>query len=133
MSTVATVSLAVIAATCLIVMGAILALAFYVWRLLSRVEAVLAIAQRTLPDLATEARAILVRVDRDILGEVSRTVGKATAVLGSGIDAMERAGTTARRLTQSVVLPQLATAAGLLAAIREGLTWLHPSGDGRRR
>ncbi len=133
MSTVAAVSLAIIAATCIIAVGAFVVFLVYLWRVLGRVEAMLTLVQRALPGVLTDARAILTKIDREILGEVARTVTHVTTVVGSGISAVENAQSTARRITQGVILPQMASAIGLLAALRESLTWFRPTGDGKRR
>lgn len=133
MSTVAAVSLAVIAATCIIAVGAFIVFLVYLWRILGRIEAMLTLVQRALPGLLTDARTILTKIDREILGEVARTLTHVTTVVGSGINAVEHAQSTARRITQGVILPQMASALGLLAAIRESLNWFRPAGDGKRR
>ncbi len=133
MGTVATVSLAIIAATCIIGVGALVLLAVYLWRVLARVEAMLALVQRALPGLITETRAMLNRADREILGEVARTVMHFAAVVDTGITAVEHAQTTARRVAQAVIGPQMANALGVLAAVREGLGWFRSHGDGKRR
>lgn len=132
MSTVATVSLAIIAATCIIAVGAFLVLLVYLWRVLGRVEAMLALVQRALPGVLTDARAILVRIDNEIIGEVARTVTQVSTVVGSGVSAVEHAQSTARRITVGMILPQMASALGLLAAVRESLSWLR-TGDGKKR
>lgn len=133
MGTVATVSLAIIAATCIIAVGAMVVLAVYLWRILTRVEAMLALVQRSLPGLIADARAMLTKADREILGEVARTVTQLSAIVGAGITAVEQAQTAARRVAHAVSGPPVANAMGVLAAIREGLTWFRPHGDGRRR
>src|SRR5437870_4664208 len=51
MGTVATVSLAIIAATCVIAVGAFIVLAYYLWRVMARAEAMLELVQRSLPGL----------------------------------------------------------------------------------
>lgn len=129
MSTVANVSLAIIAATCVISVGAFLVFLVYLWRVLARVESMLMLVHRSLPGLVSDTRSILTKIDRDILGEVARTVEHVTTVVGTGVSAVEHVQSTARR----VILPQMATAIGLLSAIREGLNWFRPAGDGRRR
>jgi hypothetical protein len=60
-------------------------------------------------------------------------VTQVTAVVGTGVNAVTHVQTTARRVTQGVILSQMANAMGLLSAIREGLTWFRPAGDGKRR
>jgi len=132
-SSVATVSLAIIAATCLVSLVAFVIVLVYLWRVLARVEAMLTLVQRSLPGVVSDTRSILTKIDRDILGEVARTVTHVTTVVGTGVSAVEHAQSTARRVAQDVILPQMATAMGLLAAIREGLNWFRPAGDGRRR
>ncbi len=133
MSSVATVSLAIIAATCIISVVAFVILLVYLWRVLARVEAMLMLVHRSLPGLVSDTRSILTKIDRDILGEVARTVTHVTTVVGTGVSAVEHVQSTARRVAQGVILPQMATAMGLLSVIREGLTWFRPGGDGRRR
>ncbi len=136
MGTVATVSLAIIAATCIIAVGAFVVLAFYLWRVLARAEAMLDLVQRALPGFISDARAMLNRADREVLGELARTVARVGAVVGTGITAVEQTQTAARRVAQAVVGTQVANAMGVLAVIREGLGWFRPhgpQGDGKRR
>ncbi len=133
MGTVATVSLVIIAATCIIAVGAFVVLAYYLWRVMARAEAMLELVQRALPGFIGDARAMLTRADREILGELARTVGRVGAVVGNGVTVMEQTQTAARRVAQAVVNTQVANAMGVLAAIREGLGWFRPHGDGRRR
>jgi uncharacterized protein YoxC len=132
-TTVAAVSLAIIAATCLISVGAFVVFLVYLWRVLARVEAMLMLIQRSLPGLMSDTRSIMTKIDRDILGEMARAVTQVTAVVGTGVNAVTHVQTTARRVTQGVILSQMANAIGLLSAIREGLTWFRPAGDGKRR
>ena len=133
MGTVATVSLAIIAATCVIAVGAFVVLAYYLWRVMARAEAMLELVQRSLPGFIGDARAMLNRADREILGEVARTVARVGAVVGTGVIVMEQTQTAARRVAHAVVGSQVANALGVLAAIREGLGWFRPQGDGKRR
>lgn len=133
MGTVATVSLAIIAATCVVAVGAFLVLAYYLWRVMARAEAMLELVQRSLPGFIGDARAMLNRADREILGELARTVARVGGVVGTGVTAMEQTQTAARRVAQVVVGSQVANAMGVLAAIREGLGWFRPHGDGKRR
>jgi uncharacterized protein YoxC len=132
-TTVAAVSLAIIAATCLISVAAFVVFLVYLWRVLARVEAMLMLIQRSLPGLVSDTRSIMTKIDRDILGEMARAVTQVTAVVGTGVNAVTHVQTTARRVTQGVILSQMANAIGLLSAIREGLTWFRPAGDGKRR
>lgn len=133
MGTVATVSLAIIAATCIIAVGAFVVLAYYLWRVMVRAEAMLELVQRSLPGFIGDARAMLNRADREIVGELARTVARMGAVVGTGVAAMEQTQTAARRVAQAVVGSQVANAMGVLAAIREGLGWFRTHGDGKRR
>jgi uncharacterized protein YoxC len=132
-TTVAAVSLAIIAATCLISVAAFVVFLVYLWRVLARVEAMLMLIQRSLPGLMSDTRSIMTKIDRDILGEMARAVTQVAAVVGTGVNAVTHVQTTARRVTQGVILSQMANAIGLLSAIREGLTWFRPAGDGKRR
>lgn len=130
--TVADVSLVIIAATCVISVVSFIVLGVLLWRVISRVEAMLTVIHEALPELVTDTRAILARVDGEIVGEVARAVHNVTSVVGTGVSTLEQVGSTARRAAD-VVLPPLATAVGLLAAIREGLAWFRPGGNGKRR
>ena len=76
---------------------------------------------------------MLTRADREIIGEVARTVTQLATVVGTGITVVEQAQTTARRVAHAVLGSQVANAMGMLAAIREGLGWFRPYGDGKRR
>jgi uncharacterized protein YoxC len=132
-TTVAAVSLAIIAATCVISAAAFVVFLVYLWRVLGRVEAMLMLIHRSLPGLVSDTRSIMTKIDRDILGEVERAVTQIAAAVETGVGAVTRVQATARRVTQGVVLSQLANAVGLLSAVREGLTWFRPAGDGKRR
>jgi hypothetical protein len=132
-TTVATVSLAIIAATCVISAAAFVVFLVYLWRVLGRVEAMLMLIHRSLPGLVSDTRSIIMKIDQDILGEVERAVIQVTTAVETGISAVTRVQETARRVTQGVILSQMANAVGLLSAIREGLTWFRPAGDGKRR
>ena len=133
MSTVATISLAVIAATCVISMAAFVLFVLVSWRLVRQVQTILAEVERALPGLINGARGILTRVDQEIVGDAIRTFHRVSTVVDSGVDTVEQVQSTARRVARVVILPQVATAAGLVAAIREGLGWLRPGGNGNRR
>jgi hypothetical protein len=132
MSTVATISLAVIAATCVISMAAFVVFVLVSWRLVRQVQTILTLVERALPGLISGARGILTRVDQEIVGDAIRTFHRVSTVVDSGVDTVEQVQSTARRVARVVILPQVATAAGLVAAIREGLGWLRPGGDGKR-
>jgi uncharacterized protein YoxC len=129
--TIADMSLAIIAATCVISVVTLIVFVVLLWRVISRVEAMLAVIDRALPDLVTDTRGILARIDREIVGEVVRAVDQVTSLVGAGVSTLEQVQSTARRVASDVVLPQMASAAGLLAVIREGLTWFRPGGDGK--
>ena len=132
MSTVASVSLAIIAATSVIAVVAFVVFLYYGWRTVRRAEAILALVQRALPGLATDLRAMLDKVDQEILEETIRTLRRVSVVIGSGVSTIEQVQQTARRVAQDVILPPMSTAAGVFAVIREGLQWFRPGGDGHR-
>ncbi|HLJ58602.1 MAG TPA: hypothetical protein VKZ50_02605 [bacterium] len=113
MSIVADVSLAIIAATCLIVTGVTVAVFVMAWRVVVRVQTVVAAAQRVLPLVTADLRNVLVRTE-DVLGTVSKT----HAVLQSGIEALIRMQDVARQAAQTI-----GAGAAVLAAIRAGLRW----------
>ena len=133
MSTIATISLAVIAATCVISMAAFVLFLLGSWRLARHVQTILTQVEGAVPEVINSARGILTRVDQEIVGDAIRTFHRVSTAVDSGVDAVEQVQSTARRVARVVILPQVATAAGLVAAIREGLGWLRPGGDGKRR
>ena len=133
MSTIATISLAVIAATCVISMAAFLLFLVASWRLVRHIQIILANVEQALPALIGSARGILTRIDQEIVGDAIRTFQHVSTVVDSGVDTVEHVQNMARRVARVVVLPQVATAAGEVAAIREGLGWLRPGGNGKRR
>jgi hypothetical protein len=133
MSTVATVSLAVIAATCVISMAAFVLFLFLSWQLLQRVQTILMLVERALPEIIAGTRGIMTKIDQEIVGDAIRAFHRVNAVVGSGMDTVQQVQSAARRMARLVILPQVATAAGLAAAIREGLGWLRPGGNGKRR
>ena len=133
MGTVATVSLAIIAATCIIAVVVFVVLAYYLWRVMARAEAMLELVQRSLPGFIGDARAMLNRADREILGELAKTIARVGAAVGTGVAAVEQTQTAARRVAQVVIGSQVANAMGVVAAIRESLAWFRPHGDGKRR
>ena len=133
MSTVATVSLAVIAATCVISMTAFVLFLFLSWRLLQRVQTILMLVERALPEIIAGTRGIMTRIDQEIVGDAIRAFHRVNAAVSSGMDTVQQVQSAARRVARLVILPQMATAAGLAAAIREGLGWLRPGGNGKRR
>lgn len=133
MSTVVDVSLVIIAATSIIAVAGFVVFLVLLWRVVARAEAILILLNRALPGVVTDVRGILNKVDHEILGEVVRSLERVTAVVADGVSTFEQVQQTARRVTQGVILPPMATAAGLLSAIREGLHWFRPGRDGNRR
>jgi len=103
------------------------------WRLVRQVQTILAEVERALPGLINGARGILTRVDQEIVGDAIRTFHRVSTAVDSGVDTVEQVQSTARRVARVVILPQVATAAGLVAAIREGFGWLRSGGNGKRR
>jgi hypothetical protein len=133
MSTIATISLAVIAATCVISMAAFVLFLLASWRLARNVQTILTQVQGALPEVISSVRGILTRVDQEIVGDAIRTFHRVSTAVDSGVDTVEQVQSTARRVARVVILPQVATAAGLVAAIREGFGWLRSGGNGKRR
>ena len=133
MSTIATISLAVIAATCVISMAAFVLFLMASWRLARNVQTIFTQVQGALPEVINSARGILTRVDQEIVGDAIRTFHRVSTAVDSGVDTVEQVQSTARRVARVVILPQVATAAGLVAAIREGFGWLRSGGNGKRR
>ena len=133
MSTIAPISLAVIAATCVISMAAFVLFLLASWRLARNVQTILTQVQGALPEVISSVRGILTRVDQEIVGDAIRTFHRVSTAVDSGVDTVEQVQSTARRVARVVILPQVATAAGLVAAIREGFGWLRSGGNGKRR
>src|SRR2546430_16316573 len=96
MSTVANVSLAIIAATCVIAVVAFVVFLYYGWRAVRRAEAILALVQRVLPGLAIDLRAMLDKVDQEILDEAIRTLRRGGGGIGPGGGTHRAGGPRAR-------------------------------------
>lgn len=131
MLTVATISLAIIAATCIIVAAVIVFFIVRLWRLVSRAEAILGLVQHAVPGYLDEVQGMLTKIDREILGDIVRTLRRTTAVVGAGVDTLAQVQDRARRVAEGVIYPPVAAAAGLFAVLREGLTWFRSEGDGK--
>lgn len=118
MSSVADVSLAIIAATCVIAVIVMLAILVIVWRIAIRIHALLSVANRTLPELIVSLQTVFGHV-HEALG----TIAKTHARLLSGIDRLENA---THHVIRDIIRPTAATGAGVLAALREGCRRVRP-------
>ncbi|HLJ59241.1 MAG TPA: hypothetical protein VKZ50_05870 [bacterium] len=118
MSNIADVSLAIIAATCLIAVAVMLTILVIAWRIAMRIHALLSVADHALPNLVTNLRTVSGRVQ-----DALETVAKTHALLLSGIARLENA---TRHLIRDVLQPTVASGVGVLAAFREGCRWIRP-------
>jgi len=102
-------------------------------RLLGQVHTTLAITNESLPGILVETRQLIAKLDTasDGLVQVSERLSRLEGGINSAADIIEGLR-GALRQTRNVVLPGVANAAGVLAALREGMHWVRPRRDGGR-
>ena len=129
MPSISDVSLAVIAAASIVAVLASLPALAQVRRTAARAESVLSQIENTLPALIAELREATARVERtmDAVGGLTETVERMDRLTAAATRTIEVAGAAMRR----VAVPSVANAAGLLAAVREGIQWVWPRRERR--
>lgn len=125
---IAEISLAVIAAATLVSVIALVPVLIQVRRTAARAEQVLASVDGTLPGLLTDLRALVRKIDAtaDTLRDLAESVDRLGRYAETAVHTFEGMGETARRMARDVIMPSVARAAGLLAAVREGMQWVRP-------
>lgn len=120
---VAEVSLAVIALAIIVTVIALIPVFAQVRRTVKQAETVLVSLDGTLPALIAEVRTVIKTVD--VTAESLRD-------LAGSLERLDRFVTSAVQTAEGVVMPSVATAAGVIAALRESLQWvLHKRDRGR--
>ena len=129
MPSIADVSLAVIAAASIVAVLASLPALAQVRRTAARAESVLSQIENTLPALIAELREATARMERtmDAVGGLTETVERMDRLTAAATRAIEVAGAAMRR----AAAPSVANAAGLLAAVREGIQLVWPRRERR--
>jgi uncharacterized protein YoxC len=122
---------AVVAAAVVVGVIVFAGVALQLRRLFGRVETTLAITNQSLPGILLESRQLIAKLDRasDSLVAVSERLARLDRVITSAADVLEGLR-GALRQTRNVFMPSVANAAGVLAALREGVQWVRPRRDG---
>ncbi len=125
---IAEVSLAVIAVAFVVVAIALIPVLRQIRRTARRGEAVLTSVNETLPDLLIETRIILesLRKAAGTLQELAGSIERLDRFVDTAARTAENVRESARQMAQDVIMPSVATAAGVLAALREGIQWIRP-------
>lgn len=131
MPSVSEISLAVIAAAFVIAVAALVPVLAQVRRTARRAEQVLAAAEGQLPGLLEQVRALVAKLDRtvDAMGDLTQTIGRLDQMAERSLETVEQIGTIMRQTARDVLAPSMAGAAGVLAALREGIQWVWPRRD----
>lgn len=134
MSTVGDVSLAVIAAAAVVVAVFLVPVLLQVRRTALRAEEVLASVQGALLPLLEDLRSLVRKLDgvADTLEGVAHSVERLDRMAQRAVHTVDGVREAARRVVRDAVLPVVANAAGVLAALREGIQWIRPIRDQRR-
>ncbi|HLW48882.1 MAG TPA: hypothetical protein VKW09_14090 [bacterium] len=127
------ISLAVIAAACVVAAGAGVPALVQFRRTAARAENVLAELERTLPALVIEARAVTARADRTLaaMDGVLDTIARMDRLTTAAARSLEGAGAIMRQMAAGTIAPTVTNAVGLLAALREGIQWIWPRRERR--
>ena len=122
------VSLAVIAAASVVAVLVAIPALVQIRRTAARAESLLTQVESTLPALLVELRQATARAERtmDAMGGLTETVERMDRLTAAATRTVELAGVALRHVTADVVAPSVANAAGLLAAVREGIQWVGP-------
>jgi predicted PurR-regulated permease PerM len=117
--TIASVSLAVMAAAAVAAVLLAVPVLVQIRRTAARAESVLAYVEGTLPGLVAELRQAAARSERAL-----EAVERVDRLAAAAARTLQFTGAAMRRLAADVVAPSAANAAGLLAGLRAGIQWV---------
>ncbi len=139
MSTVADVSLAVIALVAVLVVIVAIPVLIQVGRAAKQAELALGRINGALPSLLMEIRTILgsvaesvrhssetLRGFSDTLHNLSASIERLDRFMNSTARTVEGVQTSARQMAEQIIMPSVATAAGVLSVLRESMQWIRP-------
>jgi uncharacterized protein YoxC len=131
MPSIAELSLAVIAAAFVVAVAALIPVLMQVRRTARQAESVLRSVNGTLPDLLAEAQTILTSLGQTTgtLRDVAASVERLDKLVDTAARTVENVRDSARQMAEDVIMPSVATAAGVFAALREGMQWIRPKSD----
>jgi uncharacterized protein YoxC len=134
MASIADLSLAVIAVASVVALLAAVPVLVQLRRTAARAESVLSRVEGTLPALITELREATAKAERtmDAIGGLAEAVERMDRLTAATARTVELAGAAMRYMAADVVGPSVASAAGLLTALREGIQFLWPRRERRR-
>ena len=121
-------SLAVIAAACVAAVLVAIPVLVQIRRTAARAESLLTQVETTLPALLVELREATARAERtmDAMDGLRETVERMDRLTVAATRTFELAGIAMRHVAADLLAPSVANAAGLLAAVREGIHWVWP-------
>lgn len=128
---IAEVSLAVIAVAIVVAVVALIPVLVQIRRTARQAEDVLQSVNGTLPALLSDVRTILAALGptAETLRDVAASVERVDRLVDSAARTVESVRDSARQMAEEVIMPSMATAAGVFAALREGIQWIRPRSD----
>jgi uncharacterized protein YoxC len=128
---IAEVSLAVIALAIVVAVVALIPVLVQIRRTARQAEDVLQSVNGTLPALLSDIRTILGALGptAETLRDVAASVERVDRLVDSAARTVESVRDSARQMAEEFIMPSMATAAGVFAALREGIQWIRPRSD----
>jgi uncharacterized protein YoxC len=125
---IAEISLAVIAVAFVVAVAVLIPVLLQIRRTARQAEGILRNVNGTLPDMLAEARAILTSLGdtSGTLRDVAASVERLDKLVDTAARTVENVRDSARQMAEDVIMPSVATAAGVFAALREGIQWIRP-------
>jgi uncharacterized protein YoxC len=132
---IADLSLAVIALAVAVAVVALVPALVQVRRTAARAEEVLGGLADTLPGLLRDVQAIVHKLDgvADTLQTLATSVDRLDRFAATTARTVEGVREMALAVAREMLMPSVANAAGILAMLREGMQWLRPRRDDKRR
>jgi uncharacterized protein YoxC len=132
--TVADLSLAVIALACVVAVIALVPVLLQLRRTAMRAEAVLARVDVALPSVLRDLEALIKQLARatDTVSGLAASVERLEKLSTTAVHSMNGVLETVGRAARDVILPSLASVAGVVSMLREGVDWVRPRRDRRR-
>jgi len=124
MLSVTEVALLVIAAAFVVAVAALVPVLIHLRRVAVRAEVVLAAVPGVLADLDV----LIARLNRttDTIGNVAASVERLDRLAKGAVETAEGVLETFRVVARDVVVPSIASVAGLVSAVREAVDWMRP-------
>ncbi|HYM70910.1 MAG TPA: hypothetical protein VEZ44_15035 [bacterium] len=127
-------SLAVIAVAVAAAVAALVPALLQIRRTAMRAEAVLARVDGALPSLVRDLDGLIKQLSRttDTVANLAASVERLEKLSTSAVRSVDGVLETIGHAARDVVLPSLASVAGFVSVLREGMEWVRPRRDRRR-